>query len=228
MFSAKWTGKPNSGNSTISTPYSSVGKGYNLIGNFYQSLIDATSFLRCSPDNGLTRPNAGTIYLWAHSIQWSTSNNYASYNLSGGVKANAINYINPAVVIAATPNGTIQVGQGFILKKSVNSMSIFNNAIQTGNNAGQFFKTATTEKHRIWLNLATERTPLSQMIVGYIEGTTLGYDDSYGGKLINAWSTISSIIDNENYVIQARLILFENTDEAALNFKADAAGSYML
>jgi hypothetical protein len=148
--------------------------------------------------------------------------------LSGGVRANAINYINPADVIAATLNGTIQVGQGFVLKKSANSTAVFNNAIRTGNNAVQCFKTATTEKHRIWLNLATERTPLSQMIVGYIAGTTLGSDDSYDGKLINAGSTISSIIDNENYLIQARPTLFKNTDEVALNFKANAAGSYTL
>ena len=100
--------------------------------------------------------------------------------------------------------------------------------MRAGNNEGQFFKTATIERNRIWLNLAVDTTPLNQIMVGYIEGTTLGFDDAYDGKLINNASSISSIIDNENYVIQARPTPFVNTDEVPLNFNATTAGSYTL
>ena len=232
-FNANFIGKPNSGNITIPVTFTSTEgngpvKGSNLIGNPYPSAIDATAFLNYSPDNGNTKPNAGTIYFWTHTTQNSGGNNYAAYNLSGGTKAAAVTSNNSDVISAATPNGTIQVGQGFILKKAASSIVVFNNAMRIGNNQGQFFKTATTEKHRIWLNLATDTTPLSQMMVGYIEGTTLGFDDSYDGKLINPGSTISSIIDNENYVIQARPTPFVNTDEVPLNFNATTAGSYTL
>jgi hypothetical protein len=219
-FNANWIGKPNSGNITIPVTYSGAGKGSNLIGNPYPSTIDTDAFLTYSPDNGATLPNAGTIYFWTHSVQNAQGTaNYASCNLSGKTAAAAG---------GPQPNGKIQVGQGFLLKKAAASTVVFNNTMRAGNNEGQFFKTATIERNRIWLNLAVDTTPLNQIMVGYIEGTTLGFDDSYDGKLINNASSISSIIDNENYVIQARPTPFVNTDEVPLNFKADTAGSYTL
>jgi hypothetical protein len=227
-FNANWIGKPNNGNITIPVTFSGIDNGFNLIGNPYPSPIDVMSFLEYSPDNGLTRPNAGTIYLWTHHNQGSGINNYACCNLCGSTMANAVLFSDTEAMIATTPNGKIQVGQGFLLKKAAASTVVFNNAMRVGNNEGQFFKTATIERNRIWLNLATDTTPLNQIMVGYIEGTTLGFDDSYDGKLINSASAISSIIDNENYVIQARPTPFVNTDEVPLNFKAATAGSYTL
>ena len=217
-FNADFMGVPNSGNITIAVANSSSLKGSNLIGNPYPSAINALAFLNYSP-NGITKPNAGTIYFWTHNTQGAASSNYASFNLSGGTAS---------ILGGSTPNGVIQVGQGFVVKKAASSTVVFNNSMRVGNNLGQFFKTTTTEKHRIWLNLAKGTTPLSQMMVGYIEGTTLGFDDSYDGKLINLGSTISSIIDSENFVIQARPTPFVTTDEVPLNFKADDAGSYTL
>ncbi|MDI1315853.1 T9SS sorting signal type C domain-containing protein [Flavobacterium sp.] len=217
-FNANWTGKPNSGNITIATPNSGVGKGSNLIGNPYPSAIDAISFLTYSP-NGTDYPNAGTLYFWSHKAQGTGVTNYASCNLAGQTAPSAG---------GVAPNGTVQVGQAFLLKKAASSLAVFTNAMRVGNNAGQFFKTATAEKHRIWLNLATDTTPLNQMLVGYMEETTLGFDESYDGKQLNSGSTISSLISNENYVIQARPTPFANTDVVDLGFKADAAGSYTL
>jgi hypothetical protein len=226
-FNADYIGVPNSGNITRSVTNSGINKGYNLIGNPYPSTIDALSFLNYSTDGGTTTPNAGTLYFWTHKTQGgtitgqTTGSNYASFNLSGGTAATA-GTGNTA------PNGTIQVGQGFLLQKAASSTAVFNNAMRVGNNAGQFFRTTTTEKHRIWLNLATETTPLNQMLVGYIEGATLGFDDSYDGKLMPSGSSISSLISTDDYVIQARPTPFENTDEVALGFKAETAGSYTL
>ena len=100
--------------------------------------------------------------------------------------------------------------------------------MRVGNNQGQFFRTATNEKHRLWLNLDAANAPVNQMMIGYVEGTTLGFDESYDGKLMFNGSAISSLIANENYGIQARPTPFENTDEVALNFKAASAGNYAL
>jgi hypothetical protein len=100
--------------------------------------------------------------------------------------------------------------------------------MRVGNNDGQFFRTAATEKHRIWLNLDAATTSVNQMMVGYVEGTSLGFDESFDGKLMFNGSAISSLIANENYGIQARPTPFENTDEVALNFKAATAGSYTI
>jgi hypothetical protein len=121
------------------------------------------------------------------------------------------------------------VGQGFLLKKAVAATVVFNNSMRVGNNLGQFYKTATTtEKHRIWLNLANDSMPLNQILIGYISGTTLGFDEAYDGKIMPSGSSISSLIGHDDYVIQARPTPFENTDEVALGFKAETAGSYTL
>jgi hypothetical protein len=227
-FNADFIGVPNNGDITIPVTYTSGGgKGVNLIGNPYPSAIDALAFLNYSPD-GITQPNAGTIYFWAHKTQGGiTGSNYASFNKLGGTAATAATAV--AGIEDFIPNGTIQVGQGFLLKKAAAATVVFNNSMRVGNNLGQFYKTATTiEKHRIWLNLANETTPLNQMLVGYIEGATLGFDDAYDGKLMPSGSSISSLISSDNYVIQARPTPFENTDEVALGFKAETAGSYTL
>lgn len=218
-FNANFIGVPNSGDITIAATYSGTGKGFNSIGNPYPSTIDALAFLQYTPDSGATYPNAGTMYLWTRSSQGTSGSKYAAFNLSGGTAAQ---------LGGAVPNGTIQVGQGFLLKKAASTTVVFNNAMRVGNNQGQYFRTTTTEKHRIWLNLATDTTPLSQMMVGYIEGTTLGFDDAYDGKMINEASSISSTIDDENYTIQARPTPFENTDQVPLHFKADTAANYTL
>ena len=218
-FNAEFIGVPNNGNITIPVTYSGTGKGSNLIGNPYPSAIDAISFLQYTPDAGITYPNAGTMYFWTHNTQGAESSNYASFNLSGGTAS---------ILEGLVPTGIVQVGQGFVLKKTVSATAIFANTMRVGNNQGQFFRTTTTEKHRIWLNLDAANAPVNQMMLGYVEGTSLGFDESYDGKLMFNGSAISSLIANENYGIQARPTPFENTDEVALNFKAATAGSYTL
>lgn len=218
-FNAEFIGVPNNGSITIPVTYSGTSKGSNLIGNPYPSAIDALAFLQYTPDAGVTYPNAGTIYFWTHNTQGAESSNYASFNLSGGTAS---------VLGGVIPNGIVQVGQGFLLKKTAGATAVFTNTMRVGNNQGQFFRTATTEKHRIWLNLDAVTTSVNQMMVGYVEGTTLGFDESYDGRLMFNGSAISSLINNENYGIQARPTPFENTDEVALNFKAATAGNYAL
>jgi hypothetical protein len=66
------------------------------------------------------------------------------------------------------------------------------------------------------------------MLIGYIDGATQGVDASYDGKLIEAGSSISSLIDNEKYVIQGRALPFVDTDIVPLNFIAATVGSYTI
>ena len=167
-FNAEFIGVPNNGNITIPVTYSGTGKGSNLIGNPYPSAIDALAFLQYTPDAGVTYPNAGTMYFWTHNTQGAESSNYASFNLSGGTAS---------ILGGLVPNGIVQVGQGFVLKKTASATAIFANTMRVGNNQGQFFRTATTEKHRIWLNLDAANAPVNQMMIGYVEGTTLGFEN---------------------------------------------------
>ncbi|MDI1255032.1 MAG: T9SS sorting signal type C domain-containing protein, partial [Flavobacterium sp.] len=212
-FTGVFTGVPNNGTAQIPVTATAVNLGFNMLGNPYPSPVDANLFLTQNP---------GTLYFWTHYSQTAASGaNYATYNLLGGASAAGSNVI---------PNGTIQTGQGFLLKKSTAGNAIFTNAMRIGNNQGQFFRNANTiEKHRIWLNLSNASGMQNQMLLGYMTGATDGFDVDVDGKLIEASiSSISSIIADVNYTIQGRPVPFTNTDIVPLHFKAATAGTYTL
>ena len=213
VFNGSFTGVPNNG--TYTTPISnSIGNathGYNLIGNPYPSPIDADMFLAANP---------GTLYFWTHAILGSGANNYATYTIAGPTAA----FAN-----GASCNGTIQTGQGFLILTNTNGNALFTNAMRIENNGGLFFKTATTEKHRIWLNLNSATTALNQIMVGYMAGATQGVDTSIDGALLTyGSSSLSSRIDNSDYVIQGRSLPFEAADTVPLGFNATAAGEFTI
>ncbi|MDI1255667.1 MAG: Ig-like domain-containing protein [Flavobacterium sp.] len=208
-FNGEFTGVPNNGNYSIPVTFTTA--GYNMIGNPYPSPINADLFLATNP---------GTLYFWTHVEQSAGSAaNYATYTTFGTAAGSG----------GEVPNGTIQAGQGFMLKKAVSGTASFTNAMRVGNNDGQFYKTANNGKSRIWLNLSSGSTFMNQMLVGYAEGATTGVDESIDGRLIdNGSTTLSNLINNETYAIQGRPMPFENTDTVTLNFKAAAAGDYTI
>lgn len=207
-FNGLFQGVPNNGNAAIGVTVASSGN--NLIGNPYPSTVNAVSFLNDNP---------GTIYFWTHSQQGATAAaNYASFNLSGGTAATAG---------GPTPNGSIQVGQGFILKKSAAGTATFTNSMRTGNNQNQFFR-ENIERHRFWLNLSAENQPVNQILIGYIQGASNGIDASYDGTLLEGTNALASVIDGQGLVIQARALPFANTDQVPLRFVAAQSGSYSI
>ncbi|AWA31310.1 hypothetical protein HYN48_15090 [Flavobacterium magnum] len=209
-FNGSFSGVPNNGSKTLPVTVTN-GQGYNLIGNPYPSTIDADAFLASNP---------GTLYFWTHTSQSAESGaNYATYNTTGGVAS---------IAGGATPNGSIQTGQGFVLAKTTPGTATFTNAMRTGNNAGQFFRTVPVEKHRMWLNLSSNNGPANQILVAYMDGATQAKDESIDGVLIENGSSISSIIDDESFVIQGRALPFVDTDVVPLNFRADVPGTYTL
>ncbi|WP_181368977.1 reprolysin-like metallopeptidase [Flavobacterium pallidum] len=209
-FNGQFLGVPNNGTKTIPVTVTN-GQGYNLIGNPYPSTVDADQFLAA---------NSGTLYFWTHTSQDAENGaNYATYNTTGGVAS---------IAGGATPNGTIQTGQGFILAKSTPGTATFTNAMRTGNNTGQFFRTGPVEKHRMWLNLNSSSGPANQILVAYMDGATQAKDESIDGALIENGNSISSIINNESFVIQGRALPFEDTDVVPLNFHAETPGTYTL
>ncbi len=211
-FTGVFTGTPNKGD--ISIPITlTPGNGFNLIGNPYPSPISADLFLATNP---------GTLYFWTHFDQGAATNaNYASYTTMGFAAAAG----------GATPNGVIQAGQGFMLRTNSTGNASFTNGMRVANNEGQFFRAANlNDKHRIWINLSSESSPLiNQTLVGYMDGATEGIDISIDGKLIeNDGNSISSNINDEGYVIQGRSLPFADTDTVPLRFKAVIAGNYTL
>lgn len=229
-WAGSFTGVPNNGTYPFSLTHTTVNK-FNLLGNPYPSTINALTFIN---DNAAAIE--GTLYFYAHTLTmdvngvFPTGTNYASWNATGGTAATSVainspNYHTPAVI----PNGSIQVGQGFFVKAKNNGTVNFTNAQRTNNQDHQFLKT-TTENHHIWLNLTSnEGADVNQILIGYVAGATMGFDSNYDGKSYgNVGNFLSSIIDNEKYVIQGRALPFSTTDEVPLGWYCETAGTYKI
>jgi hypothetical protein len=211
-----FTGVPNNG--TMST---AVQAGTNLVGNPYPSAIDLDVFIENNSPIGVS-----TLYFYSHAVPQNTAytaqSNYASYTTAGGVAA---------ISGGAQPDGILQIGQGFFMDVATQGNATFSNAQRLGTSNGQFFKNATTsnEKSRYWLNLKSEVTYYNQMLVAYMDGATNGVDSGIDGKLYsNAASYLSSLINEEAYVIQGRNGYFESTDEVPLAFTANSNGVFTI
>ena len=229
IFNGSFVGVPNNGDVSFTLATDGLsGKNFNLVGNPYPSTIDVTAFLDGN------RNVIGTIYFYTHSLTMNSAGlfpqgtNYSSRNRSGHTVSTHIEGdLHPQPTV---PNGTIQVGQGFLVKSLTGGTLTFTNAMRPGNNDNQFLRTAEIEKHRIWLNLKTDTgTDINQMMVGYIEGATQAVDTDYDGLLFgNNGSSLSSKLDGAYYGIQGRSLPFASNDIVPLAFKASAVGNYMI
>jgi hypothetical protein len=216
-YNGQFTGIPNNGTLTLSDL---TADKFYAVGNPYPSTISADAFI-----NG--NSTGGTLYFWRKRNAQAGSA-YATYNLVG-TTVTALASDNGSTVV---PNGTIQVGQGFIVKTAATSLA-FTNAMRVANNDNQFFKTKQVQKDRVWLNLTRPATKtgtidipeaFSQTLIGYMDGATLGVDDGIDGKYINdSEVALTSSINAEEYTIQGRPA-FDPTDVVALNFKTNADG----
>ncbi|UMY65730.1 MULTISPECIES: GEVED domain-containing protein [unclassified Flavobacterium] len=206
-FNGQFIGVANNGTYNVTT--TNGVSNVHMISNPYPSTIDAAAFRSA---NG-----GGALYFWTHTNQTAGSNNYASITNSGAAAA----YSGGVV-----PNGTIQVGQGFLLSNTGNVSSVtFNNSMRLGNNAGQFFRTADSDRSRIWLNVANGDVKGNQMLVAYIPSATLADDNGYEAKLIPNGNNISSLIGSDRYVIQARPA-FSADDIVPMGLRAETAGTF--
>ena len=217
VWNGTFTGVPNNGNQGLSllTP-----NKYYATGNPYPSTISADLFL-----GGNT--TGGTLYFWRKTNNALTSS-YATYTLAGGTGTGTANSGDP---LNLTPNGIIQVGQGFIVKTGAGAGDTtlnFTNAMRTANNDNQFLRT-TNQKSRYWLNLTSTTGAFCQTMVAYMPEATSGVDNAIDGKYINdAPIALTSIINAEEYTIQGRALPFATTDTVPLGFKTNATGNYTI
>jgi len=214
-FNGSFYGVPNNGNISIDVTKSAENRGFNMIGNPYPSTINAAYFLDANP-------TLEAIYFWTHASAGNTSGgaNYATFNRAGEVTPTTGQYL---------PNGTIQIGQGFLVRTSANATVNFTNALRVNNTSGQFYRGLANEKNRIWLNLSAGNTPLNQMMAGYITDATNDIDGQFDAAMIDlTGSRLYSIVNNAEFVIQARALPFSNEDVVALGFKAATSGNYTI
>ena len=212
IWSGTFTGVPNNGPVTFNSLNANQ---YYSIGNPYPSTIDADEFIN---DNSLTDP----LYFWRKTNNAATSS-YATYTLAGGVSNSG------GDPLGLIPNGFIQVGQGFIARVPTGGSSLaFTNTMRLGNNGDQFLR-MQFERHRYWLNLTDDTGYFGQMMVAYMTGATNGYDPAIDGLFFgDSQTALTTIVDNQEYVIQGRALPFETTDTVILGFKSELGGNYTI
>ncbi|RZJ73283.1 T9SS sorting signal type C domain-containing protein [Flavobacterium sp.] len=246
-YPATFIGTMNSG--IISTPFNKGAGTFNLIGNPYPSAIDIDLFLTDPANSNLVN---GTIYLWTHNTAVSastpggaqynyTADDYAKYNLTGGVRT-----ANPSISGGAEPTGKVASGQGFFIETRAglangNYNVSFRNAMRVANQNGQFFRPAadqslsTTqteglEKHRAWLSLHNADGAYDQMLVGYIESATNEKDRLFDGEIFNGGNFVSmyTILGTAKLSIQGRALPFDVNDVIPVGYKSSVAGTFTI
>jgi hypothetical protein len=255
LYNAPFNGVPNNGTQSISIGPAGTS---NLIGNPYPSAIDADQFLTFN--SGVID---GTLYFWTHNTALQlaslitnagsgayayTSNDYASYNLTGGVGVDGVLYVKGGTIAPSgnttIPTGKIAAGQAFFTTSIANGQNaIFNNSMRVsggllGINNSQFFKTTNTkakttttiEKHRIWLNLSNDQGAFKQTLVGYITGGTNEFDSRFDGTSFdgNEFVDFYSVNEDMNLVIQGRALPFQDTDEVPLGYRTTIDGDFTI
>jgi len=252
FLQATFEGVPNNG--TITLAGGIIANRSYLLGNPYPSAIDADKFLTAN-----STVLDGTLYFWTHRTEIGTavsnpgsgffaysSDDYSSYNKSGGVGTVANSDPDKSVSNPARPTGKIGAGQGFFaatIAVPTGSSIVFNNEMRTGLlgaqlNNSQFFRTSKSnskttigvEKNRIWLNLTNSGGAFKQLLVGYIAGATNDYDISYDGSSFSANKYIDfySVLNGNVLTIQGRALPFDPSDLVPLGYVSTIPGEFSI
>lgn len=229
---APWTGNffgtPNSGTIPISVTSGSL----NLIGNPYPSALDAFKFLTDVSNSGL----GGTLYFWTHNTDMVsgayTNNDYAPYNISGGLAANTG---------GAVPNGNISTGEAFFINGFTTSTATFKNSMRMAGNNNQFFKNGSNqmqdvsnasglERHRYWLDIKNDEGAFKETLVAYVQTATMGLDRLFDGEMFDIGNAITmyTMVDASKLSIQGRSLPFDVNDTVPLGYKSTISGNFTI
>lgn len=227
-YPAEFIGIPNNG--TIQTAITVGASDMNLIGNPYPSAIDMDVFLSDPNNAALTD---GTIYLWTHNSAPSvipgdntynyTSNDYAAYNLLGGIATSTTGNNEP-------PTGKVASGQSFFIKGLSNGQVVFDNSMRVAFSNDQFFRSNSEDKHRLWLNLTNEQGAFKQTLLGYIDGATDGIDRNYDGATFNANAYVDfyTLANGKQLAIQGRALPFDENVVIPLGYTTTVPGTFTI
>lgn len=231
-YTASFSGVPNNGTFTI--PISGGANQMNLLGNPYPSALFASDFI-----TGNTNVN-GTLYFWTHntplnaSLQY-TASDYAMFNLVGGTLPAPTTGAGTSNLTA--PSGYIASGQGFFVKGLANSTATFSNSMRRAGNNTQFYRLntphqqgTTLERHRYWVDITNSQGAFKQVLIGYIEGATLGLDRLFDGDMVDVGNAINlyTAVENTKLSIQGRPLPFDVADTLPLCYKSTINGTYSI
>lgn len=228
ILQSTFVGTPNNG--IISTPIVKSTATNNMIGNPYPSAIDIDLFITDPANSGIVN---GTIFLWTHNTAIVNNNysvnDYAKYNLTGGVKT-----ASAALSGGAVPTGKVAAGQGFFIEANTalangTYSATFKNSMRISGNNNQFFRTNNSntvnnsdggsvsqalEKHRVWLSISNDEGAYNEMLVGYIQNATNDFDVLYDGKTTVVGNPVSifTTVGTTDLAIQAKALPFSTDD----------------
>ena len=131
------------------------------------------------------------------------------------------------------PTANIGSSQGFMVRGLSSGFANFNNGMRIKNANNQFYKQSNTKnkasndkrtKDRIWLNLTSDQGGFNQLLVGFMEKATEGFDDGYDALKIGQDNAVVfySVLGDEKYAIQG-LSPFTEDKSIALGFDANVA-----
>lgn len=242
VYNAGFNGMPNNG--VISATIQKGAGTFNLIGNPYPSAIDVDAFLTDPANVGIVN---GTVYLWTHNtaiaaiapgnpIYNYTADDYAKYNLTGGVRT-----ASSAITGGSVPLGVIASGQGFFIEAETSLANgtyavNFNNSMRIPGSNDTFYRmnpqhaTPALEKNRLWITISNEQGAYNQTLLGYITNATNGTDALFDGKPWAAGNVVSlySVNGADTYSIQGRALPFANNDVVPLGYTTSIAGNFTI
>ena len=228
IYNAEFIGTPNNG--TVQTPIIVGTSDMNLIGNPYPSAIDMDLFLTNTNNAAITE---GTIYLWTHNSSPGvipgdntynyTSNDYAAYNLMGGIQTSTAGNNEK-------PTGKVASGQCFFIKGLSNGQVTFDNSMRVAFSNDQFFRTSSQEKSRLWLNLSNNQGAFKQTLLGFMDGATDGIDRNYDGATFNANAYVDfyTLVDDKHLSIQGRALPFNENVTIPLGYTTTVPGTFTI
>lgn len=233
LWTGTFTGVPNNGDISIPIVVSGA-NNLNLIGNPYPCSLNADLFLS---DTGNASKIGGSIYLWTHNSPYNGStynnNDYAVWTVFGGTGTRTA---NTSGVNNSMPDGHVAAGNAFFVVGSANGNVTFKNSMrETGNNSSFFRMNAPVavqpfEKHRLWLEISNNDGLFKQMLLGYAQGATSGFDRKFDAITVNGGNPVNlySIVGQDRLNIKANGLPFSDQDIHPLGFSTTVAGAYKI
>lgn len=225
-YTASFNGSTfNNGDISIALGFSSDGDAdndWNLLGNPYPSAIDADAFIADNINIG------GTLYFWTHntadSVGDNTQDDYVLWNGTGSTGS---------CTGCIAPTGNIASGQGFFAQALASGSATFTNSMRISGSNDHFYKgqkqTSTTIKeNRIWLNLTGEQK-FSQLLIGFMDDATDGFDRLFDGPRLDGGAAISfsSVLDDKPYGILGKAFM-KKEEIIQLSINAKIVGNFKI
>ncbi len=209
---------------------------WNFIGNPYPSAIDVDLFFDKNYYDAALNPLGlldGAIYLWSQNTPPTDTNNGNEVQNFDNTDYAIINGLgeNPGGD-GITPNRYIPSGQGFFSVFSDNAAitsgnAIFNNSMRVNGNNDQFFRlNNSSQLNKLSIKLTSDNGVFNQLLVGYVDEATDGFDGMYFDAPRNLSMESSAIIysiiqgHSRKFAIQGKNPANLNDDEViTIGFK---------